>query len=102
MVSRSGDGTVAELAAIGRPSILVPLPGAIDQDQFANAGVLAQLDGALRIPQAEFTPARLAAEISTFAAEPAKLTAMAAAARKVGRLDAAERLADLVMKVAGI
>ena len=102
VVSRSGAGTVAELAAIGRPSILVPLPGAIDQDQFANAGVLAQVDGALRIPQAEFTPARLAAEISTFAAEPAKLTAMAAAARKVGRLDAAERLADLVMKVAGI
>jgi UDP-N-acetylglucosamine--N-acetylmuramyl-(pentapeptide) pyrophosphoryl-undecaprenol N-acetylglucosamine transferase len=102
VISRSGAGTVAELAAIGRPSILVPLPGAIDQDQFANAGVLAQVDGALRIPQAEFTPARLAAEISSFAAEPARLTAMAAAARKVGRLDAAERLADLVMKVAGI
>ena len=65
VVSRSGAGTVAELAAIGRPSILVPLPGAIDQDQFANAGVLAQVDGALRIPQAEFTPDRLAAEIST-------------------------------------
>ena len=46
VVSRSGAGTVAELAAIGRPSILVPLPGAIDQDQFANAGVLAQVDGA--------------------------------------------------------
>src|SRR4051794_1834118 len=102
VVSRSGAGTVAELAAIGRPSILVPLPGSIDQDQFANAGVLAQVDGALRIPQAEFTPTRLAAEISTFAAEPARLTAMAASARKVGRLDAAERLADLVMKVAGI
>ena len=102
VVSRSGAGTVAELGAIGRPSILVPLPGSIDQDQFANAGVLAQVDGALRIPQAEFTPARLAAEISTFAAEPARLTAMAAAARRVGRLDAAERLADLVMKVAGI
>ena len=102
VISRSGAGTVAELAAIGRPSILVPLPGAIDQDQFANAGVLAKVDGALRIPQAEFTPTRLAAEISTFAAEPAKLTAMASAARKIGRLDAAERLADLVMKVAGI
>ena len=102
VISRSGAGTVAELAAIGRPSILVPLPGAIDQDQFANAGVLAQVDGALRIPQAEFTPDRLAAEISALAAEPARLTAMAAAARKVGRLDAAERLADLVMKVAGI
>src|SRR3984893_6426251 len=42
VISRSGAGTVAELGAIGRPSILVPLPGAIDQDQFANAGVLAQ------------------------------------------------------------
>jgi UDP-N-acetylglucosamine--N-acetylmuramyl-(pentapeptide) pyrophosphoryl-undecaprenol N-acetylglucosamine transferase len=102
VISRSGAGTVAELAAIGRPSILVPLPGAIDQDQFANAGVLSQADGALRIAQAEFTPDRLAAEISAFAAEPARLTAMAANARKVGRLDAAERLADLVVKVAGI
>ena len=102
VVSRSGAGTVAELAAIGRPSILVPLPGSIDQDQFANAGVLTQVGGALRIPQAEFTPDRLAAEISTLAAEPARLTAMAAGARTVGRLDAAERLADLVMKVAGI
>lgn len=102
VISRSGAGTVAELAAIGRPSILVPLPGAIDQDQFANAGVLSQANGALRIPQAEFTPDRLAAEISTLAAEPARLTAMATAARSVGRLDAAERLADLVMKVAGI
>src|SRR5712671_875952 len=102
VVSRSGAGTVAELAAIGRPSILVPLPGAIDQDQFANAGVLSQASGALRIVQADFTPDRLAAEISALAAEPARLTAMAAAARSVGRLDGAERLADLVMKVAGI
>jgi UDP-N-acetylglucosamine--N-acetylmuramyl-(pentapeptide) pyrophosphoryl-undecaprenol N-acetylglucosamine transferase len=102
VVSRSGAGTVAELAAIGRPSILVPLPGAIDQDQFANAGVLSQVNAALRIPQAEFTPDRLATEISAFAAEPARLTAMAASARTVGRLDAAEQLADLVAKVAGI
>jgi UDP-N-acetylglucosamine--N-acetylmuramyl-(pentapeptide) pyrophosphoryl-undecaprenol N-acetylglucosamine transferase len=102
VVSRSGAGTVAELAAIGRPSILVPLPGSIDQDQFANAGILAQANGALRIPQADFTPDRLAAEISALAAEPERLTVMAAAARSVGRLDAAQRLADLVMKVAGI
>jgi UDP-N-acetylglucosamine--N-acetylmuramyl-(pentapeptide) pyrophosphoryl-undecaprenol N-acetylglucosamine transferase len=102
VVSRSGAGTVAELAAIGRPSILVPLPGSIDQDQFANAGVLAQANGALRIPQGDFTPDRLAAEISALAADPARLAAMAAGARAVGRLDAAERLADLVVKVAGI
>src|ERR1700723_1722653 len=102
VVSRSGAGTVAELAAIGRPSILVPLPGAIDQDQFANAGVLSDAGGALRIAQSEFTSDRLAAEISALAAEPVRLAAMAASARSVGRLDAAPRLADLVMKVAGI
>lgn len=102
VVSRSGAGTVAELAAIGRPSVLVPLPGAIDQDQFANAGVLSAVEGAIRIVQSDFTPDRLASEISTLAAEPARLTAMAARARSVGRLDAAERLADLVVKVAGI
>jgi UDP-N-acetylglucosamine--N-acetylmuramyl-(pentapeptide) pyrophosphoryl-undecaprenol N-acetylglucosamine transferase len=102
VISRSGAGTVAELGAIGRPSILVPLPGSIDQDQFANAGVLAQANGAVRIAQADFTPDRLAAEISSLAAEPARLTAMASSARGVGRLDAAERLADLVAKVAGI
>jgi len=102
VVSRSGAGTVAELAAIGRPSILVPLPGAIDQDQFANAGVLSRVNGALRISQADFTPDRLASEISALAAEPAHLAAMATSARAAGRLDAAERLADLVIKVAGI
>jgi UDP-N-acetylglucosamine--N-acetylmuramyl-(pentapeptide) pyrophosphoryl-undecaprenol N-acetylglucosamine transferase len=101
-VSRSGAGTVAELGAIGRPSILVPLPGAIDQDQFANAGVLADAGGAIRIAQSDFTPDRLAAEISALAGEPTRLAIMADNARKVGRLDAAERLADLVAKVAGI
>ena len=102
VISRSGAGTVAELGAIGRPSILVPLPGAIDQDQFANAGVLEKAGGAIRIPQNEFTPDRLASEISTLAADPARLTTMATSARSVGRLDAAERLADLAVKVAGI
>jgi UDP-N-acetylglucosamine--N-acetylmuramyl-(pentapeptide) pyrophosphoryl-undecaprenol N-acetylglucosamine transferase len=102
VISRSGAGTVAELAAIGLPSILVPLPGAIDQDQFANAGVLSQAGGALRIAQSEFSPDRLAAEISALAAEPQRLATMASAARGAGRLDAAERLADLVAKVAGI
>lgn len=102
VVSRSGAGTVAELAAIGRPSILVPLPGAIDQDQYANAGVLAQAGGAIRIVQGDFTPARLAQEITALAGAPERLKAMAEGARGVGRLDAADRLADLVIKTAGI
>jgi UDP-N-acetylglucosamine--N-acetylmuramyl-(pentapeptide) pyrophosphoryl-undecaprenol N-acetylglucosamine transferase len=96
--SRSGAGTVAELAAVGRPSILIPLPGALDQDQFANAGVLEQAGGALRLRQDDFTPDRLAAEISALASAPQKLVAMAAAARSQGVLDAADRLADLVVK----
>lgn len=101
VVSRSGASTVAELAAIGRPSILVPLPHALDQDQAANAGVLERAGGALRLFQDAFTPHRLAAEIAALAAAPQRLTQMAAAAKSVGQLDAADRLADLVLQVAG-
>jgi UDP-N-acetylglucosamine--N-acetylmuramyl-(pentapeptide) pyrophosphoryl-undecaprenol N-acetylglucosamine transferase len=97
VVSRSGASTVAELAAIGRPSILVPLPHALDQDQQANAAVLEQTGGALRLRQDEFTPDRLAREITGLVGEPQRLAAMAAAARSAGALDAAERLADLVL-----
>ena len=100
VISRSGASTVAELSAIGRPAILVPLPNALDQDQMANAGMLQTAGGALRLPQAEFTPSRLASEVSGLAAEPARLRAMAAAAKKTGTLDAADRLADLVLGIA--
>src|SRR5258708_29874767 len=72
VISRSGAGTVAELGAIGRPSILVPLPGSIDQDQFANAGVLAQAGGALRFPPGDFTPDPPGAGLSAPAAEPGR------------------------------
>ena len=102
IVSRSGASTVAELSAIGRPGILVPLPGALDQDQFANAGVLADAGGAIRIVQADFTPERLASEIAALAGDPARLAGMAKAAKAAGTLDAAEQLADLVIKTAGI
>ncbi len=102
VVSRSGASTVAELSAIGRPGILVPLPHALDQDQFANAGVLEAAGGAIRIEQRDFTPERLAAEISRLAGDSAQLARMAHAAKSAGTIDAAERLADLVMKVAGI
>src|SRR5262249_21224252 len=102
IVSRSGASTVAELAAIGRPSILVPLPHALDQDQLANATVLANAGGAIVLKQDDFTPARLAKEIATLADDPARLSAMARGARSAGALDAAERLADLVLRVAGV
>jgi UDP-N-acetylglucosamine--N-acetylmuramyl-(pentapeptide) pyrophosphoryl-undecaprenol N-acetylglucosamine transferase len=96
VVSRSGASTVAELAVIGRPAILVPLPHALDQDQQANAAVLEKAGGAIRLPQVDFTPELLAAEITRLAAEPGRLVAMASAAKSAGAIDAAERLADLV------
>ena len=102
VVARAGASTVAELAAIGRPAILVPLPHALDQDQAANAGVLERAGGALRLRQDDFTPARLAAEVSALASEPQKLVAMAQSARSQGAIDAAERLADLVLRVAAM
>ncbi|MGQ3675194.1 undecaprenyldiphospho-muramoylpentapeptide beta-N-acetylglucosaminyltransferase [Xanthobacter sp. TB0139] len=101
VISRSGAGTVAELSALGRPSILVPLPGAIDQDQAANARALGEAGGALVLPQPDFTPVRLAAELARFASSPDLLEDMALAARANGVLDAAERLADLVGHLAG-
>jgi UDP-N-acetylglucosamine--N-acetylmuramyl-(pentapeptide) pyrophosphoryl-undecaprenol N-acetylglucosamine transferase len=101
VISRSGASTVAELAAIGRPAILVPLPHALDQDQRANADILARAGGAIMMEQTHFTPDRVAAEIARLAAAPDKLTAMAAAARGQGILDGADRLADLLMRVAG-
>ena len=102
VVSRSGASTVAELSAIGRPGILIPLPHALDQDQRANAGVLMEAGAAIRLDQADFTPERLAAEITALVAVPQKLAAMAAAAKAVGAIDAADRLADLVLRVGGI
>jgi UDP-N-acetylglucosamine--N-acetylmuramyl-(pentapeptide) pyrophosphoryl-undecaprenol N-acetylglucosamine transferase len=102
VVSRSGASTVAELAAIGRPGILVPLPHALDQDQRANAGVLERAGGAIRLEQDIFTPGRVAAELAALAGAPERLTAMAQAAQSAGVIDAAERLADLVLRVAGV
>jgi UDP-N-acetylglucosamine--N-acetylmuramyl-(pentapeptide) pyrophosphoryl-undecaprenol N-acetylglucosamine transferase len=102
VVSRSGASTVAELAAIGRPGILVPLPHALDQDQLANANFLQKVGGAIRLDQGVFTPERLADEIASLATAPSRLSGMAAAAKTLGAIDAAERLADLVLKVAGL
>ncbi len=102
VISRSGASTVAELSAIGRPAILVPLPHALDQDQLANAGVLEAAGGAICIAQPDFTPERLNAEIAGLSNDPARLAHMAQAARSAGTVDAAERLADLVLSVAGI
>jgi UDP-N-acetylglucosamine--N-acetylmuramyl-(pentapeptide) pyrophosphoryl-undecaprenol N-acetylglucosamine transferase len=101
VVARSGASTVAELSAIGRPAILVPLPGALDQDQLNNARVLEKADGAVVIEQRDFSPEHAAREMAKLLNDPARLAAMAAGAKSVGTLDAADRLAALVLKTAG-
>src|SRR5690606_33118885 len=102
VISRSGASTVAELAAIGRPAILVPLPHALDQDQAANAAVLEEAGGAIRLLQSDFTPGRLATDMADLAGDPQRLANMAKSAKSAGTLDAAARLAELVLKIAGM
>jgi len=100
VIGRAGASTVSELAVIGRPSVLVPFPHALDQDQTANAAALAASGGAVVVPQTEFTPERLAAIFRKALASPAKLIASAQAAKAVGVPDAADRLAELVLRIA--
>ncbi len=96
VIARAGASTVAELAVVGRPAILVPLPQAIDDHQSANARALASAGAATVMAQPGFTPEALAAALTRLLGDPPALDAMAAAARGIGRSDAAARFADLV------
>ena len=93
VLCRGGAITVAELAAVGLGSMIVPLPGAIADEQSANAQFLVDAGAAVKIPERELTPEALAARLRSFT-RPA-LLAMAIAARKVARSDAADRVADV-------
>lgn len=100
VVCRAGASTVAELAVIGRPAILVPYPHALDHDQAENARMLAEAGGGWVIPERELTPTVLARRIGDFLEDPGELAVAADAAHDEGRVDASERLADLVESVA--
>jgi len=93
VVARSGGSTVAELAVMGRPAVLIPLT--INDDQRANAAALVKAGGAVVVEQREGA-AVLAKVLEGLLMEPERLAGMAAAAGKMGIVDAAERLADLV------
>jgi UDP-N-acetylglucosamine--N-acetylmuramyl-(pentapeptide) pyrophosphoryl-undecaprenol N-acetylglucosamine transferase len=80
----------------------VPLPHALDQDQAANAAHMEKAGGGIPIRQDAFTPDRLAAELDALAADPARLTAMAQGATSLAVPDAAEKLADVVLRVGGL
>ncbi|MET0169115.1 MAG: undecaprenyldiphospho-muramoylpentapeptide beta-N-acetylglucosaminyltransferase [Aliihoeflea sp.] len=100
VISRSGASTVSELAVIGRPSILVPYPHALDHDQAANAAALASAGGALVEPQAGLSPEKLADLIASFMSDADRSAKMAQSARSVGKPNAASLLADLAEAIA--
>ena len=99
VIARAGASTVAELAVVGRPAVLVPLPGAIDDHQSANARALADAGGAWVMPQPTFTPDALSARLVELFTTPAALARAAVGARGVAQPHAAARLADLVEAV---
>jgi UDP-N-acetylglucosamine--N-acetylmuramyl-(pentapeptide) pyrophosphoryl-undecaprenol N-acetylglucosamine transferase len=101
VIARSGVGTVSELAAIGRPAILIPLPHALDDNQTPNADALARVGGGWRVAQRELTPQKLCQMLSDAFASPADLAKRAAAAHSLARPDATQRFADIVEKLAG-
>lgn len=97
VIARAGASSVAELAVLGRPSLLVPLPHALDNDQLANATRLAEAGGAVCLEQKSLTHEQLAAAITYAMEMPNEMAAAAKAAGTQGRPDAVQRLADLVV-----
>ena len=101
-IGRAGASTIAELTAVGRPAILIPLPIATDDHQAANTREMVQAGGARMIRQDRFTPKELAKQIQALAQNPASLGNAAHAAWNCGRPDAAKDLADLVESFGGV
>ena len=101
VVCRAGATSVAELSALGVPSILVPLPGAPGDHQTANARYLEDAGGAMLVPDPELDGDRLGVEMAALLADTGRLATMANGARSVGRPDAADRVVALIASVVG-
>ncbi|HXG33428.1 MAG TPA: undecaprenyldiphospho-muramoylpentapeptide beta-N-acetylglucosaminyltransferase [Bryobacteraceae bacterium] len=100
VVCRAGAGAVAELAAAGRPAILVPFPYAADDHQLRNAEAAARIGAARLVLDHELTGERLFREVTELAAQPERLEQMGRAARTLARPDAARRAADRLEEAA--
>ena len=100
-IGRAGASSIAELTAVGRPAILVPLPIATDDHQAANTREIVPAGGARMIRQEKFTAVELAKQIQAMAQHPETLANAAHAAWNCGYPNAAEDLADLVESFGG-
>lgn len=101
VIGRAGAGTVAELAFLGKPSILIPLPGTWGDEQRKNAAVLVRNDAAIVLEQSDTDAGKLGAVIEEILDDPMRRNHMGANAAKVSRPDAAARLADELLMLAG-
>jgi UDP-N-acetylglucosamine--N-acetylmuramyl-(pentapeptide) pyrophosphoryl-undecaprenol N-acetylglucosamine transferase len=101
VVARAGASTIAELTVIGRPAILVPLPGSIDADQKHNALLVDAAGGGWLAEQATLSPQSLGTRLARLLESPQTLQTAAAAAKSLGRPDAVEQLADIAEALAG-
>ena len=100
VISRSGASTVAELCVLGRPAILIPLPGSIDADQKRNAEVIDAAGGGWIAEQATLSPQSLGTRLQSLIGDPGALARAAAAAKSLAQPQAVERLADLAERIA--
>jgi UDP-N-acetylglucosamine--N-acetylmuramyl-(pentapeptide) pyrophosphoryl-undecaprenol N-acetylglucosamine transferase len=100
VVCRSGAGSVSELAAAGKPSVLVPFPFAADDHQTRNAEVVERAGGARLVPDAEMSGLKLFSLISELIGAPETLARMAEAARKFAKPGAARRAAEVLEEAA--
>jgi UDP-N-acetylglucosamine--N-acetylmuramyl-(pentapeptide) pyrophosphoryl-undecaprenol N-acetylglucosamine transferase len=98
VIGRAGAGTVNELANLGKPSVLIPLPGAKEQE--ANANALQREGGAIVIPQEELTAGKLTTTVRDLLVDPGRLAAMRDAALKLSTAGAADLLADELERLA--
>jgi UDP-N-acetylglucosamine--N-acetylmuramyl-(pentapeptide) pyrophosphoryl-undecaprenol N-acetylglucosamine transferase len=100
IVSRAGASSTAEIAAIGRPSILVPYPHATDNHQETNARAFEQAGAAVVILDAECSGDRLANEVRNLLSERKRLVAMGEAARGLARPAAVENIVESILSAA--
>jgi UDP-N-acetylglucosamine--N-acetylmuramyl-(pentapeptide) pyrophosphoryl-undecaprenol N-acetylglucosamine transferase len=101
-VARSGASTLAELAAFGVPSVLVPYPFAADDHQTKNAAIFEKAGAGVRVPQPELSPQKLSDLMRQILNQDSKRTAMQAAAKKMAHLDAADKIADAIEEPAPV
>jgi UDP-N-acetylglucosamine--N-acetylmuramyl-(pentapeptide) pyrophosphoryl-undecaprenol N-acetylglucosamine transferase len=100
VICRAGATTLAELAATGRPAVIVPLPSAADDHQRRNARVLVEAGAAAMVEEREFGEGRLGRVAVELLADPDRRAAMSAAMRRLARPDAASRIAARVQELA--